>query len=225
MVTYANITHKVTLFGVMYGGQEEWTTSFWLGNESGGDQGSAPTAAEALAIANAWETFFESSGAGISSRFTAQGVKVSHVSTDGSSDSGLTQFYNYGSSVVGQNTSNHFPPQISLAATLYTAIQRGAGSKGRMYLPGVAHSIDTTGHVETSNAVATATALKTFLDAVNAHADVPGEVVLNSAERTGVPFRAAAMVPIVGVKVGNVYDTQRRRRNQMVETYSTQALA
>jgi len=224
MPTYAHMTHRVTIIGDCFGGQEEWQTGFYLGDPDA-DLAVDPSLDEAEAIALAWETFFEASNAGISNDYRTIGVKVARVSTAGTVDSALTQFWNYPAAIIGNNSGANFPPQISLVATLNTIRARGHGSKGRMYLPGVMHSVDTSGRIETANAVFVCNLLKAFLDAVNAHADVPGQVVLNSAEVTGVPFRAAVINEIIGVKVGNVYDTQRRRRAQLQESYSTAALA
>lgn len=224
MPTYAHITHRVTMIGDCFGGQEEWNTGFYLGKEDG-DIGSAPTLAEATAIATAWQAFFTAANSGISNDYRTIGVKVATVNTAGAVDGALTQFYNYPAAIVGNNSGANFPPQISLVATLSTIRARGHGSKGRMYLPGVMHSVDASGRIETANAVNVINGLKTFIDAVNAHADVPERVVLNSAQVSGVPFRAATIGNIISLKVGNVYDTQRRRRAQLQESYSTAALA
>lgn len=224
MVTYAHMTHRVTMIGDCFGGQEEWNTGFYLGDPDA-DLADSPTLAEAQAIATAWQTFFTAANAGISNDYRTIGVKVARVNTAGQVDGALTQFYNYPAAITGNNAGANFPPQISLVATLNTIRARGHGSKGRMYLPGVMHSVDASGRMETANAVFTVNLLKTFMDAVNAHADVPGQVVLNSAEVTGVPFRAAIIGEIISLKVGNVYDTQRRRRAQLQESYSTAALA
>jgi hypothetical protein len=67
--------------------------------------------------------------------------------------------------------------------------------------------------------------MKIFLDGVNASTAVPGVVIVNSAEVTGVPFKAAEMNRVSAVRVGTVYDTQRRRRNKLVETYVNATLA
>lgn len=224
MVTYAHMTHRVTMIGDCFGGQEEWNTGFYLGDPAA-DLAVDPSLAEATAIATAWQTFFTAANAGISNDYRTIGVKVARVNTAGAVDSALTQFYNYPTAITGNNSGANFPPQISLVATLATIKARGHGSKGRMYLPGVMHSVDASGRIETANAVFVINLLKTFLDAVNAHADVPGKVVLNSAEVSGVPFRAATIGNILSLKVGNVYDTQRRRRNQLQESYSTATLA
>lgn len=211
MVTYANRFHKATIMGEMFGGTELWTTSFAIGNETGGDQANAPTDAEALAISNAWNAIWTPVANGFSSAFKFVGVKVSMVRADGTSDPAESKFH-YRPVPVAGGAGPTNPAQIALAATLQTAIARGRASKGRMFLPGVGFSVGADGKITPAQATVLAGQMKQFFDAVNAHADVPGEVVLNSAEVTGVPFKAAAMNKVVSVKVGTVYDTQRRRR-------------
>lgn len=223
MPTYAHRTHRVTMIGDCFGGQEEWNTGFYLGSETA-DLTPDPTLLEAQTIAGLWQTFFTAANAGISNDYRTIGVKVAQVGAAGNVDSSLTQFYNYPTAITGNNSGANFPPQISLVATLATIRARGHGSKGRMYLPGVMHSVDASGRIETANVVFIINLLKTFFDAVNAHADIPGVVVLNSAQVTTPVARAAVINEIQSLKIGNVYDTQRRRRAQLQESYSTAAL-
>jgi hypothetical protein len=118
------------------------------------------------------------------------------------------------------------PPQVSLVATLTSAKARGYGSKGRMYLPGVNAPILSTGKITTGSVTPIVANLKTFFDTINASVDVPNNVILNATASTKAgSVHDAAIWPVTGVKVGDVYDTQRRRRNQLVEAYSAAALA
>ena len=187
MVTYASRFHKATIMGEMFGGTELWTTSFAIGNETGGDQANEPTDEEALAISNAWNAIWTPVANGFSSQFKFVGVKVSMVSTDGSSDPSWSKFH-YRPVPVAGGAGPTNPPQIALACTLQTAIPRGRASKGRMFLPGVGFSVGADGKITAAQATTLAGQMKSFFDAVNAHADVPGEVVVNSAEVAGVPL-------------------------------------
>lgn len=229
MPTYAQPSHKVTIFGTNFGGAEEWSTGFFLGAPFTGPLDDPPTQAEADAIAAAWQTFFTATSSPISSRWQTVGVKVQLVGTNGQGDPNSTVFSYYGSAISGNGTgATHHPPQISCVVTLTTAKPRGYGSKGRMYLPGVGLGIGVDGRIDTSLMTSLLNNLKTFYDAVNDVAPVNGvqpSIVLQSAQTTGVPAHDALMSVITGFKVGNVYDTQRRRRNQLVETYQTRALA
>jgi len=225
MVAYENITHRVTFIGDMFTGQEEWNTGFYIGNESGGDMGVDPSLAEAQACATAFSTFFTTAANAINGNYRFLGAKVSSVNTTGHVDAATTQFYNLPTPVQGAGSGVSFPPQISVVATLSTIRTRGHGSKGRMYLPGISAGPDSTGHIAATTVTSLTNTLKTCLDAINAHADVPGEIVLNSAAVTTPIARAAIMLPIQSIKIGNVYDTQRRRRNALAESYTTATLA
>lgn len=224
MAKYATIHHHVTLFGDMFGGTEIWSTGFALGQTNGGDEGDAPTLAEAQAIAEAFEVAWKTTTFGASPDYRFLGAKVSHVNTAGKSDAGNTQFYTLPTPAAGARPGTQVP-QVSLVATLTTLKQRGAGSKGRMFLPGINFPIGSDGKIGSGAHGGVANLLKTFLDTVNASTAVPGVAVLMSAEKTGVPFRAAEMNRIAGVRVGNVYDTQRRRRNALTEQYISATLA
>lgn len=225
MVTYANSTWRVQILGQMFGGGEEWSTGFFMGNTSGGDVGQAPTTADCQAIATAWNTLFTTGANGFSNYFNTLGVKISLVSTAGTSDPSNTAYYYYPSSIYGGGSGAPYPPQIALVATLATAKVRGYGSKGRMYLPGIKFAVDGTGHISGSETTTLKTALVTFLNACNANITQDYEVVVNSALSAGIPGHPALMEPVTSVRVGNVFDTQRRRRNALQESYVTGALA
>ena len=225
MVNYANITHRVTFIGDMFTGQEEWNTGFYIGNESGGDMGAAPTLAEAQACATAFQTFFTTAANAFNGNYRFLAAKISSVNTLGMVDGATTQFYNLPTPAQGAGSGVSFPPQISVVATLATVRTRGHGSKGRMYLPGISAGPDSTGHIASATVTSLTNTLKTCLDSINAHADVPGEIVLNSAQVTTPVARDAIMLPITNIRIGNVYDTQRRRRNALAESYTTAVLA
>lgn len=225
MVTYEHITWRVQLLGTMMSGLEEWSTGFFMGNTSGGDVGQAPTEADAEAIALAWETFFEASTSGFSGNFKTVGCKISLVSTNGQSDPANTAYYYFPTAISGGSGGAWFPPQIALVATLTTDRVRGYASKGRMFLPGINFPIDATGHMSPTEQNNIRTNLVTFLNAANANITQDYEVVVNSALSAGIPGHPALVEPVTGVRVGNVYDTQRRRRNQLAEMYVSGALA
>lgn len=225
MAKYSSIHHRATLLGDMFGGTEIWSTSFSLAQSNGGDEGEAPTEAEAQAIAEAFAPFWSNVSNGANQYYRFTGVKVSHVSTDGTSDSGLTRFYTFPTAIAGPANFSTPHPQLSVAVTLATLKARGKGSKGRMFLPGLTASIDGTGKLATAQCTQIANGFKTFLDAVNASTAVPGFVHLMSAEKAGVPYSAPQQNRVASVRVGNVVDTQRRRRNQLVEQYQSAVLA
>lgn len=223
-VDYAVATHRVTIFGTTLGGAEEWATGFWLGTD--GTAAGPPTQAEADAIRTAWNTFFVNGTSKFGNTVKTVGVKVGWIMEDGTADSEFTKYAYYATAITGTGTDTiPMPPQISLCATLTSAKARGFGSKGRMYLPGINTPIDGTGHLNGSILTGITTNLKTFLDSVNSSADVPMNIVLNASGSTGANPHDPSIWPVTGVKIGNVYDTQRRRRNGLFEAYTAAALA
>jgi hypothetical protein len=224
-VDYLIPTHRVTMMGTCLGGTEIWNTGFWLGTDT--TAAGPPTQAEADAIKTAWNTFFVNGTSKIYSSYKCDGIKVAWVMEDGTSDASYTKYSYYTTAISGTSTDTlMMPPQISLAATLTSAKARGFGSKGRMYLPGVNAPILSTGKITTGTVAAIAGNLKTFFDAVNASASVPHNVILNATASTKAGSTHDAEIwEVTGVKVGDVYDTQRRRRNQLAESYSAVALA
>jgi hypothetical protein len=225
MAKYSTIHHHATLIGDMFGGNEIWTTGFALAQSNGGDEGDAPTDAEAQAIADAFAAIWTPTANGFSNNFRLLGCKVSHVSTDGTSDPSLTRYYYRPTPAVGGYATNANPAQITIAATLQTVKARGRGSKGRMYLPGVGFPVGGDGKLTTAQSTTLANQMKIFLDGVNASPVIPGFVHVMSAEVPGVPYKAPEQNRVSAVRVGNVYDTQRRRRNKLVEQYINANLA
>lgn len=224
MPNYAHITHKVTLIGDMFGGLEEWSTGFFMGDVGGGDFAQPPTQLETEEIAALWSTVFATPAMGISTHYRFLGCKVSYMTPSGVSDPSYTKYHWLPTPTVGTNAAVPFPPQIALVATLTTDKARGYGSKGRMYLPGINHTVTSSGKLDVVNTDAVSGLMATFLYDVNQNANIQGVVVLNSAASVGVPGHAAEMNPITGVRVGSVYDTQRRRRNALNEQYSVTPL-
>lgn len=231
MAVYAHNVNRVTISGTCFGGVEEWSTGFWLGSESA-DAGDPAGSAED--IAGYWRTFFELAAVSISSGYLTTQVKVSqHKASDGKVDLSKVDIYDVSPVMDGGGTTAALPAQISLAMTLTSELQRGTGSKGRMYLPGINTAIQgTTGKIISSQVDILKGHLKTLFDAINGDADIPDNVILVSKGNKLVTQPGGDITYInphnklvTGLRVGDVYDTQRRRRNQLTEAYSTAVLA
>lgn len=112
------------------------------------------------------------------------------------------------------------PPQCSIVLSTRSGLTTGNANFGRMYLP---HSLPilvaNTPFVATAATAAMATAGATFVNGVAT--DLNAQIGTQEVA-------AMIMTQVVGgfskritqVAVGNVIDTQRRRRNQLNETYS-----
>lgn len=230
-MSYAFNVNRVTISGSCFGGAEEWSTGFWMGSETA-DAGDPQGAAEQ--IAGYWRVFFELAAHGVSSGYITTQVKVAqHIAETEATDLQSVDFYTVSPLMDGGGTSGALPAQISLAMTLTSELQRGTGSKGRMYLPGINLAVQgTTGKLLSSVTDTLRTGLKTMFDGINADADIPDRVILVSRGNKLVTVPGGDITYInpvnknvTGLRVGDVYDTQRRRRNGLTEAYSTAVLA
>lgn len=221
---HAHRVTKVTIMGSFGGGAEQWTTGFYLGQQDA--DAALPTQAVADAIVPLWKTFFTQASSQISYNWSTDNIKLSSVGTDGKSNPADTIYSVVSGCAGGQ--ANVYPPQIALVATLFSSKPRGGASKGRMYLPGVVRAIDNTGHIDGTTVAGMLGNLKTFLQAVNNIANTPDRIILashGSINKDGTPKVGGLSSPenrfVQGVKLGNVYDTQRRRRGALKESYQT----
>ena len=208
----------------MFGGTEEWSTGFFLGEE--GADAPDPTDVTPVDILAAWRTMFESAQSYISASYLTTQCKVAKLDDNGQTIADKV-FYAYPATELnGANTSTVLPPQCSLVVTLLSDRPRGKASKGRMYLPGIAALLSsTTGKLTPTVAGQIADNMKTFFDSLAGDADIPGELIL--AAKSSGPLNAipAQNDYVETIRVGDVVDTQRRRRNGLSETYVSRVLA
>lgn len=223
-MVYAHRVNRVTISGTMFSGAEEWSTGFFLGEEGSDAADGSDLAAQAILAA--WTTFFEHANSRISSAYVTTQVKIAAIDTTGHTELDHVYYAYPGATVDGSQAATILPPQCSLVATLLSDRPRGKASKGRMYLPGLALMPElATGKLPAVSVGTIADNLKTFFDALDASFDVPNQLIL-AAKGTGpVPALTAQNDVVETIRVGNVVDTQRRRRNGLAETYTARVLA
>lgn len=216
--------------GSAWAGQETWSCGLKL-KQLGGD---SPAAMQDNAIASQQE-FMDNVEAYFTDQFALFGgaLRLEWVRANVISATTGKYFYpnspnvfEYETPVVppaaGQGAGNRGYPQIAYCVTTRSALRRGPGSKGRWYVPCAiagGELVTSTGVMPISQAQVFADAAGTFLDNL-ANMELPGEFERWSpwlyGDGDGGPVDAA----IQNCSVGNVYDTQRRRRNQIEETYA-----
>lgn len=110
------------------------------------------------------------------------------------------------------------PNQICLVASLWTGSTFGKGNYGRMYFPGPGEDVGTDGRWNDTRTDAWAAAIETMLQAW------AGEVSTVGIAAGQLSIMAQGVTPATNavnwIRVGRVPDTQRRRRNDLVEDYS-----
>lgn len=132
----------------------------------------------------------------------------------------LTWTSNYPTGATGSGVS---PLQIAMVASHRTA-QIGRKGRGRMFIPAVnPNQLEpTTTHFSAPRVTAAVTAQQALLQALTWSSPSPLAAHTHTIV-TGAPFVSYAKINTV--RIGDVPDTQRRRRRSMVETYSDLPIA
>ena len=221
-VVYAHKVNRVTFSGTSWGGAEEWSTGLWLGEENA--DAAAPTAAAATACLNAFAAAMQHGQAKISNSYSLTMCKIAAINTNGTTDTANVQYAYPAGSVTGNITDVKLPSQCSIVLTMLSDRPRGLASKGRMYLPGIAQMPTGDGKLDWQIVGAMATVWETFFNAIRASADVPNTPILAAKGTGAFPELTAQNDYIQTIRIGNVVDTQRRRRNGLSETYTSKTL-
>ena len=162
-----------------------------------------------------------SSATSISQAAVLKWAKAARIGTDGKYVS--EPVVHEGAPQQGYAGSTIASPQDAMAITLWSGLTLGKANYGRFYLPYSALPVALANAQIDSGSVAGLLAeAKTFLDETNVWADSfvgDARVVIMSSVGAGTTKVATT------VRVGNVRDTQRRRRNGIPEAYQSAVLA
>lgn len=207
---------KVTFGGKIYGNAEIWSNGVNFGKNlahTGMTEAQLKGAAEA--ISSDVETWFKSGGAAISNSSTLEWVKVALIGTDGKYvfDSDL---FDFDTPVSGQSSVKP-APQLTTVLTMETSRRRVPGRFARIYPPMNVPNALTNGRVSVAIANGMRDAFANLLNEMNDQLSIlvttPVRAIVAS-EKTTEHFQ------VKSVKVGDVVDTQRSRRNAFIEAYT-----
>jgi hypothetical protein len=152
--------------------------------------------------------------AGNSQQAKLEWVKMAMIGTDGkyTVDPMIVDI----TPLAGGRTGAMYP-QLATAVSLRTAKKRGAGAYGRFYAP-VALQVEPTGRSHPNAVTEFLTLIQGFLTGLNldlANNTVDNTAVLGNVSKVGT----GSQDEITGVFIGDLTDTQRRRRNKLQENY------
>lgn len=206
---------RVTLLFSLLDGAEEASTSFATAPQpSPGQQEMEELAgiASAAFLADFWNS---TAGGHFPTSTDFLGASVATYN-------GQNELITSGSSLLvtpfpGNGPTLSLPPGTAEVVSLRTA-QAGARGRGRMYLPALGNtSINVAGRIDSTVQQDLLAGMVAFFDSWNA--DLQTFPV-------GVASQAGSFVSTVtSVRVGNVFDSQRRRRDQLTESYLSSTLA
>lgn len=165
-------------------------------------------------VASGLSTWFGSAGAQLGVHANLEFLKVNNITPEGKYADLTTHQVDYQTPVNGGNTMN-VPAFNCLAWSWTTVAKRGPGHTGRIYPP-VALPSGQASTVPQSLQTACVAAAQDLLNIV-INAGGTEELVPCVVSSVG----SGSARNITGVRVGNVIDVQRRRKEQIPETYET----
>lgn len=145
------------------------------------------------------------------------GLRAATVGVDGK-ERAVSEF-TFGNAIAGTGNAVH-PAQSAICLSTLTA-RPGASYRGRMYWPGILPSVNVDGRLDLQLCQNLATAAGQFLEQLgNA-----GDTFQNNLIPSIVSTTKGVATPITGVRVGNRFDTQRRRTDGERESYRSALVA
>lgn len=224
-MTYPDPFHRLVIIGTIY--NDVWNTSLSIIPRAGSgtiglDQVEASDLTAIASIVSAWFAPDMPTGVGFPSNVKLTGIKLNRINETGHYADPVSREHTYPSPISGGGGAVNVAAQLALAATLRTAVPRGRGSKGRMFLPQPAaltqSQLGADGRLTTANATTVANAVRTLIVNINAAYGTmqSGDEQLG---RVGVASNAGEGIfrEVTQVSVGRVPDTIRSRRSKLIE--------
>lgn len=206
-------------FGGSVSGEDVWSNSLSLGSPETGVTQAAFDSLEPQQFEAALRAAYIGNG-GIANYESLSWIKLAYIGEDGKYI-GEPKIYDFPTPAQGSASFN-VPPQDSIVVSHLTEARRGLAYRGRTYLP--AGFADATSNGKLAAVVVTSllTRFTTLFNAINnvatTQTGLPIKLIVNSNVRTGMSRY------ITAISIGNLVDTQRRRRNRLSETYVDSAL-
>jgi len=139
---------------------------------------------------------------------TVEGTLSSTVSISESTDKQISRDDTV-ETLPGTISGNVLPFQVAIVVSLKSIIANRTGM-GRFYLPPADVSMVTAGKLSSTALTNLQTGLNALFSSLNANGLIP--VIRNRTAHTSTTITTG--------RVGNVFDTQRRRRDSVTETYT-----
>lgn len=206
-------------------GQESWSCGVRLAtiDPAVGPATLLQSCQEALEnVQEACAEYVETPNARFSNLLRLEFVKLNPIDTDGRyifPDQPVEHLFE--GPDVPTGTAQAAPLQLAYCVTLRGEFRRGPAARGRYYVPcGVTGVpvVTSTGVIAEGQAQAAADAAGTFLESVQV-LDLDPVGASLKLRLMGDGQSGPRESSVTRVEVGNVYDTQRRRRHQIEETY------
>lgn len=200
---------RLVVGGDLYPPVEQFTFSMSLFNDAPGPPG--PPDEVPVGVRNAIQSFWTTSNITTQSA-VLRWVKLNEIGIDGRYTQDTTVRFDWAEPFPVGSSTALIAPQLSLAVTLRTDVERGPASRGRFYIPLPARNLTSGGVLGETDANAYALAASTLIEDINEAMD-PYRVVVMSDSGSG------QRRIVRRVEVGRVLDTIRSRRRSFPERY------
>lgn len=210
---------RIVFRGVILNTPEIWSISLKYKSDFGGVEDPGLDDISASGMLTACQTFF--GNARFTSSLQLQEWRAYLIGTDGTMEGNPRLELLETADFVEGTAGLWHVPQVAVVVTSVAA-NRGPARYGRFYLPQVAYGPDPADHrLSLVNATSLAEAASTFCKNVSATIDLPTNPA-NSPLVNISSIGSGTQQEVDHLQVGRVFDTQRRRRNAMLEEpYST----
>lgn len=171
-------------------------------------------------LASATSDFHSRAATRIPSGARLEWVKVARIGNDGRYMDQPAEHI-YPTAVNGGSSNAQYVPQVSTVVTLISSKYKDPGKYNRFYLPTRTPTTSNSFSLTTAEAEGIAESAVTWLEAINA--DIVYESPIGSITTRISPSIYSKTLQtdfsVVKASVGTIFDTQRRRRNKLQETY------
>nr|CRY97258.1 hypothetical protein [uncultured prokaryote] len=221
-MAYAFPFLRLTFGGTMATGQEIWSCNMHLANTNGGATTAgdfASVKSNLPAIGEALEAFVSDAKTNVPDDVTLDWVKVAFIGTTGEY---LDESYEIDVEATGSQTSSYLP-QGAMVNTLVSTKRKDPGKYNRFYMPFTLQGSFGQWKMDTVTQNDYVDTLETFIRAVNAiliAIDTSDSLLVAVVSNTN----GQSAMPVTRVQVGQIVDTQRRRRNKLPEAYASRTV-
>lgn len=216
---YRNNHIKITLLGVLTDTEEIFSTGFRVGAETTNvDQTQWDSINEVVMdnIGSAAIALWTNQDTRIPNQWALTSIKFAWVDRE---DNYLADAKEFELPTTGGGGIFGFSPQLALVASLVSSKRKDPGRYNRMYFPTTIPSLYGGAYLNSDQQTDFAQAVSDFITDVN-NILAAGVSPLIQARVFSAKWEGNTL-PIVQVRAGRVIDTQRRRRNKLVEDYVT----
>ena len=220
---------KMTWGGTLAAGQDIWSCGLYLdaglGNINPIDEAQWAAIGEVLpTYAAAVRQLHTDADTRIPNGVLLEWVKLAYLDVNGSYKAEAHE-YIY-PTPVGGGGGTAYVPQVACVVTLVSEKYKDPGKYNRFYLPAAAPTNTGVYKMTATQTAAVAASAAAFIEALDA--TYSGETGGTTWGGNIVPVVASKsynqIMPVVSLRVGDVLDTQRRRRNKIYENYTEQVV-